>query len=222
MNYKNSLYFSLVITGLILFSSCANDPESTGYSFLYDMRHSQAYETYSANPNFDDGRTARLPVPGTIARGTLYDKDLEEAYHLSYRYKEYFKDTPDDYERAGATLKNPIELNDQVLKEGKALYTIKCQVCHDAKGEGKGTIVETGAYPPVPDYKISLKDKQVGKLFHSITYGRNLMGAYSSQTTVEERWKLIYYIQKLAGMGEFEAEVATEDANKDAEAATAN
>ena len=36
-------------------------------------------------------------------------------------------------------------------------------------------------------------------MFHSITYGKGTMGSHASQLTQEERWKLVYYVQKLQG-----------------------
>jgi len=34
-----------------------------------------------------------------------------------------------------------------------------------------------------------------GKMFHTITYGKGLMGSHSSQLNKEERWKLVHYIR---------------------------
>ncbi len=199
---------ALVLLIVVVLSSCSRDPKSTGRIYMPDMTYSQAYETYTTNPNFSDGQTARKPVSGTIPRGTLSEDVQPESSHKSYLYKTYYADHPDDYEKAGVELTNPIALNDETLAEGKKIYTIYCQVCHGEKGDGQGSIVETGAYPPVNPYTTLLKDKPEGKMFHSITYGRNLMGSYASQVTVEERWKVIYYIQKLSGMGRFAAQPA--------------
>jgi hypothetical protein len=32
-------------------------------------------------------------------------------------------------------------------------------------------------------------------MFHSITYGKNLMGSYASQVTPKQRWMIISYIK---------------------------
>ena len=32
-----------------------------------------------------------------------------------------------------------------------------------------------------------------------MTYGKGLMGSHASQLTKEERWKVVYYVQKLQG-----------------------
>jgi hypothetical protein len=36
-----------------------------------------------------------------------------------------------------------------------------------------------------------------GMMFHSITYGKGLMGSYASQVTRAQRWMIIKYIRTL-------------------------
>jgi hypothetical protein len=41
-----------------------------------------------------------------------------------------------------------------------------------------------------------------GTMFHSVTYGRNMMGSYASQLNTKQRWMVIGYIRsKQAGGG---------------------
>lgn len=212
MNTTNYIKL-IVLAGIVavLATSCGRDPQDTGRTFVPDMQYSQAYEYYDVNPEFAemglDTATSRKPVAGTIAFGALppvsADTVNEDATIVAYRYKNYYAGTIEDYERAGEELKNPLKLDDQILAEGKILYTVNCAVCHGATGAGDGSVVQSGAYPPVPSYQDRLPTITEGKMFHSITYGRNLMGSYSSQLTPEERWKVIYYIQKLAAVGPF-------------------
>jgi hypothetical protein len=42
-----------------------------------------------------------------------------------------------------------------------------------------------------------LKNLSAGKMYHSITHGKNLMGSYASQVNPTERWKIIRFIQTL-------------------------
>ncbi len=195
---------SLALTVLLL-AGCRTSERSPGWAYFPDMAYSQAYETYSHNPNFSNGQSARQPVAGTIPRGALPDNPNidDAAYEQSYFFKKYYPETPDGYAAAGAGLKNPVELNDHALAEGKKVYDIYCMVCHGAKGDGQGSIVQGGAFPPVNPYSMLLKDKTEGNFYHAITYGKNLMGSYSSQVSPEDRWNVIYYIQKLSGMGRF-------------------
>lgn len=216
----------IVLAGIIavLATSCGTDPQDPGRTFVPDMQYSQAYEYYDVNTEFAemglDTMTSRKPVEGTISYGSLppvsSDSLNEDATIVAYRYKNYYAETIEDYERAGEELKNPLKLSDGILAEGKVLYTINCAVCHGETGKGDGSVVQSGAYPPVPSYDDRLPTITEGKMFHSITYGRNLMGSYSSQLTPEERWKVIYYIQKLASVGPFaknEAPAPTEGAS---------
>jgi hypothetical protein len=48
----------------------------------------------------------------------------------------------------------------------------------------------------------NLHDKRIvemtdGELFHVITNGRNLMGAYAGSVTIEDRWAIISYLRAL-------------------------
>lgn len=224
MNTNIIKVFVLLFTAAAL-SSCSNNPESPGRTFMPDMTYSQAYETYSENPNFRDSTSARPPVEGTISRGTLPAKyastEADESYHVSYMYRRYYQDTNDDYVKAGEELTNPFKPTKEVLAEAKLVYNTNCKVCHGDKGEGNGSIVESGAYPPVPAYKERLPLLKEGQMFHSITYGKNLMGSYSAQITVDETWKVILYIQQLAEVGPFKKEVEeTEEASEETEEET--
>ena len=81
------------------------------------------------------------------------------------------------------------------MKEGKELFGMFCVHCHGDKGQGDGTLVQRDKFPPIPTKfgpELLLPE---GKMFHSITYGKGLMGAHSSQLYQSERWKLVHYIR---------------------------
>ncbi len=211
---KTNFHLLLVAFSMVaLLASCTRDPQKPGRIFTPDMTYSQAYETYTTNPNFDNGQTARVPAKGTISRGALPANSDNEAAHLSALHKTYFPNTNEGYLEAGVKLKNPLVLNDVALDKGKALYTVYCAVCHGDEGAGDGAIVKNGKYPPVPAYTDRLPTVSEGQMYHSITWGKNLMGGYASQINAEERWQLVYYIQKLGKVGAF-AENTTVAATK--------
>jgi len=94
---------------------------------------------------------------------------------------------------------NPVKINEdnakQVLDKGKKLYAKYCQHCHGEKGDGKGPMVESGAYSGVPNYgTLSIAD---GQMYYSIYYGKGLMGAHASLLNQEEMWTIVHYIKKL-------------------------
>lgn len=168
----------------VVISSCSNDvPEHPGYEFMPDMYRSPSYETNSVNTLFTDSMTERLPVAGTVPRGN----------YVPYPYP----NTNEGYEAAGKEWKSPLEKNDANLAEGKRLFEIFCIHCHGPEGQGNGSIVANGKFPPPPAYNGPLKDLPEGKMFHTLEYGKNMMGSHASQLTQTERWKIIMYVQTL-------------------------
>lgn len=191
--YKALQGLALTTSALALLSSCTSDSLSPGIEFMPDMYRSVAYKPYEENPNFKDMLGARPPVSGTISQGEFPNS----AWGINNAIYPY-PNTTEGYEAAGLNLKNPIELNVQNLEKGKEIYTKFCTPCHGDAGDGNGTIVANGKFPSPGKYwdKVAtgLND---GKMFHSITYGKNLMGQHASQITKEERWLVIHYVNEL-------------------------
>ena len=48
-----------------------------------------------------------------------------------------------------------------------------------------------------------IKTTPDGKMFYSIKYGKNLMGAYGTTLTPEEIWKVVHYIHSVNGTSPF-------------------
>jgi mono/diheme cytochrome c family protein len=169
---------------IALVSSCSNDPQKPGLEYMPDMYRSPSLETYQPTGLFSDSSSARKPVAGTIPRG----------------YNTYFP-YPNDttgYEAAGRELKNPLAAHEENIKEGDRLFKIYCQHCHGEKGDGDGTLRVKGDKFPVPSYfDDAHKDLAEGKMFFSITYGKNLMGPHASQIDLDQRWKIVSYIKSL-------------------------
>lgn len=200
---KYQLTFALAGTFslTVMLTSCFKDPQSPGYEYMPDMYRTAAYKTYTVNPNFADSSNALLPAAGTISRGE-WPYEASEVRDFPFPYA----NTKEGYEAAGAEVKNPIPFSEKVLSEGQVLYMNFCSHCHGVKGEGDGTIVANGKFPPPPSYSNgnssrggAMKDLTPGKIFHTITYGVNMMGSHASQLDKEQRWKIVYYVQTLQG-----------------------
>lgn len=183
-----------MVSGLTLVTSCSKDEKKPGLEYMPDMYRSPSYETYSTNPNFADSMSMRLPVQGTIPRGYTF---------FSYPA------TTEGYEAASRDVHNPLPADSANLAEGKRLYAIDCIHCHGESGQGDGSIVANGKFPPPPSYSKGnssrggfMKDLTDGKIFHTITYGINLMGSHASQLNPEERWKVVMYVHQLQHAGE--------------------
>jgi len=175
------LYVILISLWLISCDRTNNDP---GYDYFPDMYYSKAYETYSDNPNFDDGTTLREPVEGTIPVGMI-----------PYPYEK--NDT--DRMIAGNELLNPLSVNEENLKRGETAYRIYCLTCHGSMADGNGQLFSTGLYPFKPSSLVNEKMMKVpdGEIYHVITVGQGVMMAHGSQIRPEDRWKIVMYVRQL-------------------------
>jgi mono/diheme cytochrome c family protein len=77
------------------------------------------------------------------------------------------------------------------------LYGKYCVHCHGKSGQADGPVASKLISPPPSYSSPALLALPEGKMFHTITYGKGLMGSHSSQVSKDERWKIIMYIQKL-------------------------
>lgn len=196
---KSILTIFALAASTTLIVSCSAGGDNPGTEYAPNMYVSFAYEPMSQLATEDEtstngdnkinpyGMNMRLPVKGTIARG-----QLEYATYSTPK-------TNEGYEAASA-LKNPLPSSEYHLAEGKRLFNINCTPCHAEDGNGEGTIVKDGKYPRVPAYSDRLPTITPGKAFHSITHGKNLMGAYGSVLTPTQRWQVIHYIYQLSGV----------------------
>lgn len=177
--FKTSI---LVLIIAICFHSCDRDRNHPGQSYWPDMMDSKACETYSENPNFLHGQSARPPVKGSIPREMVPFGFIK---------------TDDDRLWAGQTLHFPRHLFAKDVVRGQQLYKIYCQNCHDEKGLGKGFLFSSGKYPYPPASIVSTKMKEApeGEIFHVISVGWGVMGAHGPQLTPQERWLLSGYVK---------------------------
>ena len=179
----------LTLAAATVISSCS-DKRSPGWEYAPNMYKSKAYKPDEANPNFKNGQTAQNPPAHTNPVG--FDRVDE------------YPNTPEGYQAASQNLSNPFPLTKANLEEGKSLYVSMCSHCHGYQGHGDGSIVKMEKFPAPPSYATgtssrggAMKDLTDGKIFHTITYGLNLMGPHKNQLTPDERWKIVMYVHEL-------------------------
>lgn len=182
-------------SGLIALQSCTTDPLSPGLEYMPDMYRGTAYEAYGESPFYQEGSSMK-PVAGTVPR--FNEETLP--YHEQYSYP----NTNEGYEAAGQNLKAPsrYQATEAILEKGKTVYSNFCIHCHGEKGDGNGTLVQRDKFAGVPSYySAALKDLPEGKMYHTIYYGKNMMGSHASQINFGERWAVIQYVKKLRAEG---------------------
>ena len=86
------------------------------------------------------------------------------------------------------------------MERGEQRFNISCSPCHGRMGDGKGITTKFGM-TVIADLHDSKTRKVVqqadGEIFNTITYGKNLMGAYGPNVTVMDRWAIIAYVRAL-------------------------
>ncbi len=146
-----------------------------------DMHEQPKYLPYQPTTFFDDGRSERPVVPGTVARGHLH---LDE---LLYTGKE----------NGAVSNKFPFPITREDLERGRQRYNIYCTPCHDYTGSGRGIVVLRG-FPSPPSYHIDrLRQAPVGHFFDVMTSGYGSMYSYASRIEPEDRWRIAAYIRVL-------------------------
>jgi mono/diheme cytochrome c family protein len=143
---------------------------------------------------FTNGITSQLQVPGTIARSTPIATAEGPVFP--------FEEAPVNTGRVTGTTNfvenNPLPISAQLLARGQQRFQINCSPCHGSTGEGNGITKKIGAMAIVAN----LHDQRIvqltdGELFFVISNGRNNMGAYGPNVTVEDRWAIVAYLRAL-------------------------
>ena len=146
-----------------------------------DMHDQPKAKPQSKSGFFADGRTARLPVEGTVARG-----DLREDDHL-YRGKVDGK----------FVTTFPFAIDAALVERGRERYNIFCSPCHGQTGLGNGMVVQRGHKIAASHHIERLRNETPGYWFDVITNGFGAMYGYAAQVPVHDRWAIIAYVRAL-------------------------
>ncbi len=145
--------------------------------------------TFRCGPSdfFGDGRSARPPVEGAIARGHLNDDTLL-------------------YEGKGPDGKPsnefPFPVTKEVIERGHSRYNVYCSPCHDRTGSGQGMIVRRGYRQPPSLHTERLRQVLNGYIFDVITNGFGAMPDYAAQIDTRDRWAIVSYVRGAAAQPE--------------------
>ncbi len=151
-----------------------------------DMDRQPKLRPQAGTDLFGDGFTSRLPVDGTVARGSAY------------------QDTPLNTGKIPGTTNwveaIPLPVTQKLMARGQERYQINCAPCHGLQGDGKGITTKFGM-TVIADLHDATTRKIVqqpdGQIFNTISYGKTLMGGYAASLSIEDRWAVVAYVRAL-------------------------
>ena len=145
------------------------------------MAEQPRYEPLAKSDFFSDGRSARAPIEGTVARGELRDDQQFYTGNIGGKPAETF----------------PIPVTVEILHRGRQRYDIFCSPCHDRVGNGQGMVVRRGFRPPPSLHIERLRQAPPGHFFEVMTRGFGTMPEYSTQMSAADRWAVAAYLRAL-------------------------
>jgi hypothetical protein len=146
-----------------------------------DMQDQPKYKNLRGSAFFEDGRSARPVVAGTVPRGRPYGDTV-------------FRTGKQNGQPVAAL---PVPLTRELLDRGRDRYRIFCTPCHGLTGDGRGIVVQRGYRQP-PAYNIDrLRAAPVGYFYDVQTNGFGAMMDYSAQIPPADRWAIAAYVRVL-------------------------
>jgi mono/diheme cytochrome c family protein len=94
---------------------------------------------------------------------------------------------------------NPVKSSPEGLAEARKFFGYDCAMCHGAKGDGKGEIVESMKLT-MHDWHdpATLEGKTDGELFSIITKGKGKMMGEGDRVPEKVRWELVNLVRAIA------------------------
>lgn len=94
-------------------------------------------------------------------------------------------------------IENPLEGDDDDLRQGERWFERECQSCHGETGQGDGP--DAGELDDFPgDFTDpAFKALPDGTLFFMIKEGKDDMPAFDGDLTDQQIWQVIHYVQSL-------------------------
>ena len=182
-----------------------------------DMDYQNKYKAQGENTFFADGRDARPPVAGTVARGTglqpakVFAADFKRAESLNPSFVSG-KDAKGAF-LAGFPEKslsftngklNDYKVSQYTLDVGRGKFQIYCAVCHGQAGDGNGIMkVRSAIEGDAAIVTIASLQTPIiraypnGQIYDVIANGKNTMMGYADKLSPEERWAVVAYLRAL-------------------------
>ncbi len=146
-----------------------------------DMHDQPKYIPMRGSTFFNDARSARPVIDGTVARGQLHDDELMFTGKVKGEDADEF----------------PMRVDAAVMARGQERFNIYCAPCHGRTGQGDGMVVRRGYRRPPSFHQDRLRNAPVGHFFDVITDGFGAMPDYAAQIKAKDRWAITAFVRAL-------------------------
>jgi mono/diheme cytochrome c family protein len=195
------LLFVLSIAGVVCICGLRGSKSRRPPIELFaDMVRQNKVRPQTPSEFFPDEHASRLIPTGTVPRGGPYvinGEELKVDGKPVYAYEDSSVNTGMIPGTTNWVPLSPVPMTRQLLERGQQRYQINCMPCHGPTGDGKGITGKYGMIGMANFHDPRLVSMNDGELFNTITYGKNLMGAYGANVTIEDRWAVIAYVRAL-------------------------
>jgi len=169
-----------------------------------DMVRNPRYDPQHESDFYADTRAARAPVKGTVPLGYTVPGAFLSTGANNNKLDQHpgaFSNSTDYYNtgRIGDAYGDgiPLTVDRALLERGRERFNINCAICHGPVGLGNGVTSQFGLVGIANFHDARIRTMPDGQIFNTITLGKNTMGAYGSNISVEDRWAIISYIRAL-------------------------
>lgn len=175
---------------------------------LPDMDHQAKVKFQTSSEFFADGLGARRPVKGTVPMG--YEVPKAAATENPEPPKFGFSNGTSYYHTGklgdfyGDGIPSEVMVTPEFIQRGAERYSINCAICHGVSGNGKGVTSRYGILNAFNFHQAGSNDptnqaayRPDGAIYDVIVNGKGLMGGYSANITVQDRWAIVAYIRAL-------------------------
>ena len=145
-----------------------------------DMKQQARYKAQSESSFYQDGRSDRAPVAGSVP----FEARVDNPYFASGEMDGYYGDGL------------PLPVTAELLNRGMERYNINCAPCHGAAGDGNGITSKYGLAGAANYHTDRIRNMPDGQVFKTIGQGKgNMLGL--PHIAAQDRWAIVAYVRVL-------------------------
>jgi mono/diheme cytochrome c family protein len=205
VRYFIPIFVILVVTVVSILGFRGDKTKNTPLEVFPDMDRQAKFKAQTANSRFSDNRADRLPVAGTVLRGTALNLPNVFSTAPSF-HSDAFKSGKSPDGQWLTKVPTELRIDMPLLKLGQEKYDIHCAVCHGKYGNGRGVTAQFGLNPrnlsdssQSGSYLESAAPWTDGQLYNAIANGSasGIMLGLKEKLSPKERWAIVLYVRAL-------------------------